>query len=119
MFFGLSGLPVDQQEKIIKKWIDLKKENEKNIRENEKSKREMAIIELFKNDPTTSFNDMIVIGQLIAKCSVKTDEIGVNTEIKETRSIGTNTPDSLDNQLNYSDEKKEQSKEVTNSWFSW
>lgn len=29
MFFGLSGLPVDQQEKIIKKWLDLKKENEK------------------------------------------------------------------------------------------
>lgn len=54
----------------------------KNIRENERSIREMAIIELFKNDPTTSFNDMIVIGQLIAKYSVKTNEIGVNTEKK-------------------------------------
>lgn len=54
----------------------------KNIRENERSIREMAIIELFKNDPTTSFNNMIVIGQLIAKYSVKTNEIGVNTEKK-------------------------------------
>ena len=117
MFFGLSGLSNDEQEKIVKKWLELKKENEKKISENEKSKREMAIIELFKNDPTTSFNDMIVIGQLIAKYSVETNEIGVNTE-KKTRTIGTNTPDSLDNQLNCSDEKQEQSKEVTNSWFS-
>lgn len=91
MFFGLSGLSNDEQEKIVKKWLELKKENEKKISENEKSKREMAIIELFKNDPTLSFSDMIVIGQLIAKYSVETNEIGVNTEIKETRSIGTNT----------------------------
>lgn len=119
MFFGLSGLPVDQQEKIIKKWIDLKKENEKNIKENEKTKREKALIELFKNDPTTSFNDMIVIGKLIAKHGINTKEVGVNTEINETRSIGTNTSKPIDNKIESKNDKPEQSKEINNSWFSW
>ena len=57
-----------------------------------------------------------VIGQLITKYSVQTNEIGVNTEIKETRSIGTNTPKTIDNQKDSTDEK---SKEITSSWFSW
>ena len=118
MFFGLSGLPVDQQEKIIKKWLELKKENEKNIKQNERSKREMAIIELFKNDPTTSFNDMIVIEKLIAKHTLKTKEIGVNTEVIENISVGTNTPISNDN-IESNDDKVEKSNEVSNSWFSW
>ena len=72
----------------------------------------MAIIELLKNDQTTSFINMIVIGQLISKYSVENNEIWVNTEIKETRSIGTNTPKSMDNQKDSTDEK---SKEITNS----
>ena len=110
MFFGLSGLPIDIQEKIIKNWLELKKENERKIKENEKSKKELALIELFKNDPTTSFKDMIVIGNLIAKHGINKKEVGINTEEIKTKNAGTNT------EITQNEKERE---EDNKSWFSW
>ena len=107
MFWGLSSLPPDQQEKFLKNWNEMQKKGAENLKkqkmEEERKMREKReeerILKFVRENPPnpTSFKDMFVYGKIYEKYGdkifakrseeikykkpVETEDKAVNTEI--------------------------------------
>ena len=74
MFWGLSSLPPDQQEKFLKNWNEMQRKGAENIKKEEERKRrekleEERILKFVRENPPnpTSFKDMFVYGKIYEK----------------------------------------------------
>ena len=104
MFWGLSSLPPDQQEKFLKNWNEMQRKGAENIKKEEERKmreklEEERILKFVRENPPnpTSFKDMFVYGKIYEKYGdkifakkseeikykkpVETEDKAVNTEI--------------------------------------
>ena len=103
MFWGLSQLPPDQQEKFLKNWNEMRKKGIEDIKKKEEAKirekrEEERILKFVRENPPnpTSFKDMFVYGKIYEKYGdkifakrieeikykpVETEDKAVNTEI--------------------------------------
>ena len=102
MFWGLSSLPPEQQEKFLKNWNEMQKkgaENLKNQKMKEEKKRkeqeeEDRILKFVRENPPnpTSFKDMFVYGKIYEKYGDKIfskKDKAVNTEpVEEEQAKG-------------------------------
>jgi len=103
MFWGLSQLPPEQQEKFLKNWNEMRKKGIEDIKKKEEAKirekrEEERILKFVRENPPnpTSFKDMFVYGKIYEKYGdkifakrseeikykpVETEDKAVNTEI--------------------------------------
>ena len=103
MFWGLSSLPPEQQEKFLKNWNEMRKKGIEDIKKKEEAKirekrEEERILKFVRENPPnpTSFKDMFVYGKIYEKYGdkifakrseeikykpVETEDKAINTEI--------------------------------------
>ena len=129
MFWGLSQLPPDQQETFLKNWNEMRKKGIEDIKKKEERKmrekrEEERILKLVRENPPnpTSFKHMFVYGKIYEKYGdkifakkseeikykkpVETEDKAVNTEISNYEI----DPDKI---------KEPTEQEETKSWFGF
>ena len=129
MFWGLSQLPPDQQETFLKNWNEMRKKGIEDIKKKEErkmreKKEEERILKFVRENPPnpTSFKHMFVYGKIYEKYGdkifakkseeikykkpVETEDKAVNTEISNYEI----DPDKI---------KEPTEQEETKSWFGF